>query len=146
MSRLVQSSRYIALLTAWVATAGSLYFSLGLRWPPCDLCWYQRICMYPLAVIIPIQLLRRDQGFEHYVLPFSLAGAALALYHYLLQKTDWFAPPVCLSGVSCSADYLNWFGVITIPLLAFVAFTLITVMALLSGLEAEPEEAGEPGE
>lgn len=133
---LTRASRYLALLTACISMAGSLYFSLVLHWPPCDLCWYQRICMYPLALIIVVNTLRRESGLEHYVLPLSLIGAVIAMYHYLLQKTDWFTAPMCLSGVPCSGDYLNWFGVITIPLLALVAFVLITVFTLISGLEA----------
>lgn len=70
-----QSSRYIALLAAWVATCGSLFFSEVLGWLPCVLCWYQRILMYPLAIIIAIGLLRRDDRLHLYVLPFSLLGA-----------------------------------------------------------------------
>jgi disulfide bond formation protein DsbB len=135
MNLLTKYSRHIALLTALVATAGSLSMSLVLGWLPCDLCWYQRILMYPLVIIITIHLLRRDKGFESYVLPFSLLGAAVSSYHYLLQKTTWFSQPVCLSGIPCSADYLNWYGVITIPLLALIAFIVITVMALISGME-----------
>jgi disulfide bond formation protein DsbB len=130
-------SRYPALLTACVATAGSLYFSLVLHWPPCDLCWYQRICMYPLTVIIAVNTLRQDGGLEHYVMPLSLTGAVIAMYHFLLQKTDWFTAPMCLSGVPCTGDYLNWFGVITIPLLALIAFVLIVVFTLATGLQAD---------
>ncbi len=132
-----RASRYLALLTACVATAGSLYFSLVLHWLPCDLCWYQRICMYPLTIIIVVNTLRRDAGLELYVLPLSLIGAVIAMYHYLLQKTDWFTAPMCLSGVPCSGDYLNWFGLITIPLLALIAFVLITVFTLATGLQAD---------
>lgn len=142
MNTLIKYSRHIALLTAIVATTGSLYFSLGLGWIPCDLCWYQRILMYPLVIIIAVNILRKDKGFEAYVLPFSLFGGAISTYHYLLQKTNWFTQPVCTSGVPCSVDYLNWYGVITIPLLALTAFIIITIMALMSGMgESETAEA-----
>jgi disulfide bond formation protein DsbB len=140
MNIFVKYSRHIALLTAIVATTGSLYFSLGLGWIPCDLCWYQRILMYPLMIIIAVNILRNDKGFEAYVLPFSILGIVMSGYHYLLQKTDWFTAPVCISGIPCSGDYLNWFGVITIPLLALTAFVIITIMALVSGMGEDDEK------
>jgi disulfide bond formation protein DsbB len=142
MSILIKYSRHIALLVASIATVGSLYFSLVLQWPPCDLCWYQRILMYPLVIIIAVNILRNDKGFEAYVLPFSIMGAIMSGYHYLLQKTDLFTEPVCLSGIPCSGDYLNWYGVVTIPLLTLVSFIVITIMALLSDMgEGEISEA-----
>src|SRR5262245_21617994 len=68
------SSRHIALLAAWIATCGSLFFSEVLGWRPCELCWYQRILMYPLAILLAIGIFRRDRGLHLYVLPFSIAG------------------------------------------------------------------------
>ncbi len=135
-SILTRYSRWTAWVTALIGTIGSLYFSLGLGWVPCDLCWYQRICLYPLTVILVIGLWRKSIDLEYYVLPLSLTGAGLALYHYLLQKTTWFAAPVCLSGVSCTVTYLDWFGVITIPLLAFMAFLIISGAVILDGMKA----------
>jgi len=122
------AGRHIALLVACVAMAGSLFFSEVLRWPPCVLCWYQRILMYPLALILAIGILRRDRGLHLYVLPFSLLGACVSLYHYVLTKTDWLPPPACTSGIPCTVDYLNWFGFINIPFLALIAFLIISVM------------------
>jgi disulfide bond formation protein DsbB len=80
-------SLYLALLAAWVATLGSLYFSEVAGYVPCVLCWYQRILMYPLALVLAIGLLRRDPHLPVYVLPFSLTGLGIATYHYLLEKT-----------------------------------------------------------
>ena len=128
------SSRYIALLTAWVAMCGSLFFSEVLHWTPCVLCWYQRILMYPLAVIIAIGILRRDSRLHLYVLPFSLFGACVSLYHYLLVKTDWLPPPPCTAGIPCTVDYLDWFGFINIPFLALTAFLIISLMLVASTL------------
>src|SRR5689334_8278623 len=82
------ASRHIALLGAWVATCGSLFFSEVLGWQPCVLCWYQRILMYPLAIVLAIGIVRRERGLHVYILPFSIAGMAVSLYHYLLIKTD----------------------------------------------------------
>ncbi|KPV54956.1 disulfide bond formation protein DsbB [Kouleothrix aurantiaca] len=124
------TSRHIALLAAWIATCGSLFFSEVLRWQPCVLCWYQRILMYPLAILLAIGIVRRDRGLHVYVLPFSIAGIGVSLYHYLLIKTDWLPPPACTVGVPCTVDYLNWFGFINIPFLALTAFLIITCMML----------------
>ena len=125
---LVGSSRHIALLAAWTATCGSLFFSEVLGWVPCLLCWYQRILMYPLAVVLAVGILRRDRGLAAYVLPLSLTGICVSLYHYLLIKTDWFPPPACISGVPCTVDYLNWLGFVNIPFLALTAFVIISIM------------------
>jgi disulfide bond formation protein DsbB len=124
------SSRHIALLAAWIATAGSLFFSEALGWRPCVLCWYQRILMYPLALVLAIGIFRRDRGLHLYVLPFSIAGIGVSLYHYLLIKTDWLPPPACAVDVPCTVDYLNWFGFINIPFLALTAFVIISCMLL----------------
>src|SRR5690554_2379663 len=97
-----RSSLYVALLTAWVAMSGSLYFSEVLGYLPCDLCWYQRILMYPLTVILTVGLLRQDGNLPYYVLPLSIIGQGVSTYHYLLQKTTIFgAPTVCRSGIPC---------------------------------------------
>lgn len=135
-------SRYIALLAACLATGGSLFFSEVLQWIPCTLCWYQRILMYPLSVLIAVGILRRDAGLPLLVLPFSLTGIGVSLYHYLLIKTDWFPPPPCRSGVPCTVDYIDIFGFINIPFLALTAFLIISVMMLASWL-AFPTETAE---
>jgi disulfide bond formation protein DsbB len=125
-------SRHVALLAAWIALSGSLFFSEVLGWPPCLLCWYQRILMYPLAVILAIGIFRRDRGVHLYVLPLALVGACVSLYHYLLIRTDWFPPPPCSNGIPCTVDYLNVLGFINIPFLALTAFLIISLMMALS--------------
>jgi disulfide bond formation protein DsbB len=86
--------------------------------------------MYPLAILLAIGIIRRDRGLHIYVLPFSIAGIGVALYHYLLIKTDWLPPPACAVDIPCTVDYLNWFGFINIPFLALTAFLIITGMML----------------
>lgn len=114
-------------LVALVATTGSLYFSLGMGLVPCDLCWYQRILMYPLVPVIGISLLRRDQ-VRSYVLALSVPGFLVALYHNYLQITP--ATGVCTSEVPCSVVQYRLHGV-TIPQMSLTAFALITVAYLL---------------
>ena len=129
------------LLLSWVAaliaTLGSLYFSEVMHFIPCTLCWYQRIFMYPLAIILGIAFYRNDQGIYRYVLPLSIIGMLISGYHTLLQKLPFLQQfEMCTTGVPCSKDYINWLGFITIPLLAFIAFTVITVSLLI--LERRP--------
>ncbi len=132
----------VALLAACLATAGSLFFSEVWGWIPCVLCWYQRILMYPLVAVLAVGILRRDPAVYAYVLPLSLAGMAMSLYHYLLIKTDLFPPPACQAGIPCDIDYLNLFGFINIPFLALLAFAIISVgVALQSAVPAPDPDA-----
>ena len=139
---LAKGSRYIALLAAWIATCGSLFFSEALGWVPCLLCWYQRILMYPLSLILAVGILRKDKGLYKYALVLSIPGACVSLFHYLYQKTTLFSGMVpCTVGVPCSSDYLNWFGgVVTIPFLALIAFLIITFCMVASRLGSSDEE------
>lgn len=156
MSRLTASSGYIALFAAWVATCGSLFFSEVFGWPPCTLCWYQRIFMYPLALILAVGLLRRDANMHWYVLPLAVPGMLLALYHYMLIKTTIFPPAPCTMGVPCNIQLLYpsvIFGVppvfdfINIPFLALVAFAVISVaMAVYAVYPPQPAAAYEDSE
>ncbi|MDR7000640.1 disulfide oxidoreductase [Neobacillus niacini] len=121
-----------SLLLAWVAaiiaTIGSLYFSEVRHFIPCTLCWYQRIFMYPLVIILGIAVYRNDLTIYRYVLPLSIIGMLISGYHTVLQKIPYLQQfEMCTTGVPCSKDYLNWLGFITIPMMAFVAFTIITI-------------------
>lgn len=137
---------YAALLAAWVAMLGSLYFSEVRGFVPCTLCWYQRILMYPLAGLIAFGILRRDRHLPFLVLPFSLLGQGVSTYHYLIQKTTVFgAPTACAAGVPCTTVYINWLGFITIPFLAMTAFLIITIAMLTAYYSDQPsEEEGRP--
>jgi disulfide bond formation protein DsbB/mono/diheme cytochrome c family protein len=145
---LERNSLYITLLAAWVATLGSLYFSEVAGYLPCTLCWYQRILMYPLALLLAVGLLRRDPHLPVLVLPFSLLGLGFATYHYLLEKTTLFTShSVCQAGVSCTTAWINWFGFITIPFLSLAGFLIISVtsaIALNAGAPEPNDEAPPP--
>lgn len=118
---------YIAWVQALVATLGSLYFSEIAHYIPCVLCWYQRILMYPLVAILAVGILRKDKNVPYYVLPLSILGLLIAIYHYLLQMgviPESVAP--CVAGISCASRFVQWFGFVTIPFLSLVAFAVIT--------------------
>ncbi len=120
---------YLAWLVATVAMLGSLYFSDIRFFVPCTLCWYQRIFMYPLVLILGIASYKQDVKVTRYALPMSVIGMLIAGFHYLEQKVPWISSSaVCRTGVPCDVQYINWLGFITIPLLSLVAFTIITVL------------------
>lgn len=124
---------YIALIIALISTLWSLYFSAILHWIPCDLCWYQRIMLYPMVLLIPVGILRKDKNLADYILPLSSVGAVIALYHFLLLKgifSQSLAP--CTNGVSCLTKFPGWYGEVTIPLLSFLAFLSIAVCMVLA--------------
>lgn len=124
---LKQNILYIAFIQALFATIGSLFFSEVLKFPPCVLCWYQRIVMYPLVPIIAIGILKKDKLLPYYVLPLSLTGLAIAFYHNLLYYNilpEAAAP--CLLGVSCTTKFIEFFGFVTIPFLSMIGFAIIT--------------------
>lgn len=124
---------YPAWIVAVVATLGSLYFSEVRLFVPCTLCWYQRILMYPLAIMLAIASYRQDRGVVKYALPLSILGMGVAAFHYLEQKIPGFGSAgFCRSGVPCNMQYINWFGFVTIPFLALVAFTIITFLLVLT--------------
>lgn len=117
---------YIAWTVSLVAMLGSLYFSEIKGYIPCELCWYQRIFMYPLVLILGIGTFQNDKTVKKFVLPLALVGGSISFMHYLEQKIPGFGGiKPCVSGVPCNAQYINWFGFITIPFLALVAFVII---------------------
>lgn len=120
---------YAVWLLALVSAAGSLFFSEVMDLPPCVLCWYQRIAMYPLVVIIGIGILTSDKSWRLYSLPLALAGLAIAAYHNLIYYgviPESLTP--CTQGVSCSERQIEWLGFITIPLMGLASFLVMTLL------------------
>lgn len=118
---------YFAFLQSIIATLGSLYFSEVMKLVPCTLCWYQRICMYPLVAILGVGIWERKKDIYKYVLPLSVVGLFITLYHNLLQygyvgETSY----MCTSAISCMEKYAVLGKFVTIPLLSLTAFTVIT--------------------
>jgi len=123
---------YFAWLVALVATAGSLYFSEVKLFVPCSLCWWQRIIMYPQVLLLGVGAYLGDRTVIRYSLPLALIGMGVSAYHYLGQKFPQFMPlGACRGGAPCDMQYINWLGFVTIPFLAFTAFTLIAVILSL---------------
>ncbi|SDN60416.1 disulfide oxidoreductase [Alkalicoccus daliensis] len=120
-----------AWAAALAATLGSLYFSEIMGFVPCELCWVQRIFMYPLALTLAIATVKKDAKHAYYALPLSIIGAGFSMYHYLIQKVPALQEAGTACGiVPCNAQYINVFGFITIPFLAFTAFTIISVLLI----------------
>ena len=123
---------YIAWMTAVASMAGSLYFGEILGLTPCVLCWYQRIAMYPLVLIIGIGIVKKDRNFLNYALPLSIIGGAIAFYQNLLYYNviqERLIP--CTFGISCTTKYIQLLGFIDIPLLSLFSFILITAVLLI---------------
>lgn len=137
----MNKSLLLAWVTALIATIGSLYFSEVRYFIPCTLCWYQRIFMYPLVFILGIAFYRTDKEIYRYTLPLTIIGMLISAYHIALQKVPYLQQfEMCKTGVPCSKDYLNWYGFITIPMMAFTAFTIITITLFVLRKNGKKEE------
>ena len=121
----------LATMIAVGATFGSLYFSEIRNFVPCEYCWYQRIVMYPLALILLIATIRRDKNIIPYALSLSLSGLALSVYHYQLQLFPEQSSS-CGLDASCTYRWIEVFGFITIPLLALTSFAFISMILIAS--------------
>lgn len=124
---------WLAWLAAVIATLGSLYYSEIVGFVPCTLCWYQRIAMYPLTVLLGIAAVGDDRGVRRYVLPVATIGGMISAYHYLLQWFPGLEAGACDVDAPCAAFYVREFGFVSIPFMALSAFALIAIALLLSG-------------
>ena len=140
MSKRQETSLLIIWVTSLIATLGSLYFSEIRGYVPCDLCWIQRIFMYPIVIISTIAYLQQNAKIAVTTAAFSVIGGCISLYHYGLQKIDFLqdSAPAC-SNVSCIGQYINWFGFVTIPFLALTAFIIIAITSFYM-MKASKEE------
>lgn len=131
---LSKKALFFAFIVALAATAGSLTYSDIIGFEPCKLCWFQRILMYPQALILGMALIKKDKNIVSYSLALSAAGAFIAAYHYLLQVG--VAPSVVCStvgySVSCAKKFVMQFGYITIPMMSLTAFLLINLLMVVA--------------
>lgn len=123
---------YFGWLISLVASVASLFFSEVMEFPPCTLCWYQRIAMYPLVIIFFVGKAKALKDVFSFSAPFVLIGWTIALYHNLLhyEIVPESASP-CREGVSCSTVYIELFDFITIPMMSFFAFSLIGIFLMI---------------
>ena len=135
MDNFIKNNKYFlnfAFIIALLSTLLSLYFSEVLKFAPCVLCWYQRICMYPLVIILFVALIRKTKDIIYFVLPFSIIGMIIALYHNLLYYK--IIPEVispCTLTAPCTQQQLLLYGFFTIPLGSLIAFITINLIMFL---------------
>lgn len=133
----MSTSNWTILFLCWllvsISTLASLFFSYIMGFAPCVLCWYQRICLFPLVIILAMGLFPFDKSVVKYAFPLALLGWLIALYHNLLYSgiiPENIQP--CSQGVSCTEEYINLFGFLTIPMLSLLSFSaIITLLTFL---------------
>ena len=130
MAAVGDAALWIGFLVAAVATVGSLYFSEVANFMPCRLCWFQRIAMYPLAVIMFVAAIRGDRGARWYVVPIAAIGACVSAYHYVIEwKPEVeFGQSCAATGPSCSDVWFREFGFVTLSFMALCGFVAIIVL------------------
>jgi disulfide bond formation protein DsbB len=124
---------WIAWVLALGATLGSLFFSEFSDFIPCRLCWFQRIAMYPLAVLLLIGAIRRDhRGGALYALAFPIVGMLVSTYHIYIENHPEAESAGCTVGAPCSTKWIDEFGYITIPTLAITVFAAILTLLVFA--------------
>jgi disulfide bond formation protein DsbB len=132
---------WLVFLVSSIATGGSLFFSEIAGFVPCELCWFQRICMYPLTIITLLAALANDRRVARYLLPLPLVGACISIYHLLVENHVVKQAQACLISApgGCATKWINEFGYMTIPTLALTGFALAFAFLLLAALEPDTD-------
>ena len=136
VAALRDASIWLAWIVALVTTLGSLYYSEVAHFVPCALCWYQRICMYPLTVILLVAAIRRDRAVWLTAGPLVVIGLGFSIYHTQLQAWPSQHSSFCTTLEPCTVRYVWEFGFVSLPFMALAAFTFIGTMLLLSRARA----------
>lgn len=124
---------WLAWVVALVAMLGSLYFSEKAHFIPCRLCWYQRIAMYPLVIVLFVAALRRDlRGGVLYALAFPVVGALISIWHIYIEINPDAESAGCKIGAPCSTKWIDEFDYVTLPVLALTAFASILALLLMA--------------
>jgi disulfide bond formation protein DsbB len=128
---------WLAFVVAAVATGGSLFFSEIAHFVPCELCWFQRICMYPLAITTLLAALANDHRVARYLLPLPVVGAGVSAYHLLVENGVVTQTQACLISApgGCATKWIDEFGYVTIPTLALTGFVLLAALLLLAATD-----------
>ena len=126
----------LALLVATVATLGSLTYSEIAGFGPCELCWYQRIAMYPLVVVLGVAAWRRDGQVWRTAVPISVIGAAVSVWHLVIERNPGLAGP-CDPAAPCAVRWVEELGVFTLPAMALVGFSAVIVLTLAARPRAD---------
>jgi disulfide bond formation protein DsbB len=122
---------YMSWTVALISMLISLVFSDILKFPPCTLCWYQRIFMYPLVFIIPVGILSNDDKIHTYTLVLSAVGLVIASYHSMIYHgVIQEALKVCTADLSCKTKQFELFDLISIPVMSLVSFSFIFILNL----------------
>ena len=131
---------WAAFVVAAVGTGGSLFFSETANFVPCELCWFQRVCMYPLSILTLFAAVHGDYRIVRYLLPIPVVGACVSVYHLLIENAVISEPSSCkIGGAGCAVKWINEFGYVTIPTLALTGFLLL--IGFLSLAAAGPDDA-----
>ena len=128
----------LAFIFALISMAGSLFYSNVVGFPPCELCWFQRIFMYPLVFLLGLALIKRESRIADYALLLAIIGGAISLYHNYMYYYNQGLNVFCQLGgmqVSCVKRYVFEFGYVTIPLMALTAFALIIIFLVAHRLQ-----------
>jgi disulfide bond formation protein DsbB len=132
MDEVSRLALWLAWLVALVTTLGSLYFSEIAHFTPCKLCWYQRIAMYPLAIVLVMAAVRRDRRIAWYVVPVAAIGTVFAAYQTQLQAFPHQHSSFCTLTEPCTVRYVWEFGFVSLPFMALSAFVFIITMTLVA--------------
>jgi disulfide bond formation protein DsbB len=141
---------WAAFVVAAVGTGGSLFYSEIAGFPPCELCWFQRICMYPLSILVLFLAWHADNRVARYLLALPVAGAGISIYHMLIGYHVITEPAGCFVGAPAGCG-VNWiglpppgvdasFGYLQIPTLALTGFLLLIAFLALA-VAGQAEEA-----
>lgn len=122
---------------ASLSTLGALFFSEIMQLPPCVLCWYQRIFIFPLVLILPLGLFPFDGKVVRYALALTLTGWLVSLWQVLLIA-GWIPEGIqpCTQGVPCSEVQIQWLGFVDIPLLSFIAFSTLNALLIAARIRS----------
>jgi disulfide bond formation protein DsbB len=134
---------WTAFAVAAIGTGGSLFFSEIAHYVPCELCWFERICLFPLSIVTLLSAAAADYRVARYLLPLPLVGAGVSVYHLLIERGVIGQSTVCLASApgGCATKWIDEFGFVTIPTLALSGFLLLTLLLAFAAFGGEPARA-----